>query len=709
MKNIQRSKLVNVNKIKSSKNNDNNIINSIGSSSNNFPINPGIHYKKLYDYSELINQGSSFVLNNKFNEAMETFQKALQLSEQLRDKYKINESKCNIGIVYFHLGHLNDAINYIQTCYDYISVICQAESGQNTIQNLSLLCKSGSNLCMCLITINSDDGNSLAIIDDILNIISKEEDLYEQLHCVQYLNISLFKVKSLIYNENNENYENYYNEDINNYNIKFNNNFKNNYINNNDNDEYNDINKILTNSLNNFIENENYESWIIALNQIQQKMIKLKDNNGTSYIEFNKILAIYLQNENENNYQNNDEFQNNNLKETIDKLYAFFQTLYGTQNYNEMNEEKDDFSNNPKLPPITEDYINDVILDYKLKLKSIKNIYQMLYSFEEQLDGNIQSQEYYPNNNRNIIKKKKNKKFNNDDDMQENKFDININSEYFIKLLLNYSISDFKENIRDINLRNNLINEANNTKDLIDSKKIDISKINLSSFDPEISQSLSTMFGDLLTIYRRNKLKNCFRDYKIKTRKLININPDADKKIKKFFEKQYYLIYKGENIQKINYSTSGIKTHFYQIDYENDLFESFSTDPNTNKPEKTYDFDDVLKILVGFKTKNINSKLDELNIPKKDQPYLFMSLLLRSRSIDLYFDRLDSAKKWFYGLYQYLKISKRKYKISSCTSYILFRIKCKMINQLDGDISGVNNMTISHCFKKYFRKFKNKK
>ena len=125
------------------------------------------------------------------------------------------------------------------------------------------------------------------------------------------------------------------------------------------------------------------------------------------------------------------------------------------------------------------------------------------------------------------------------------------------------------------------------------------------------------MFGDLLTIYRRNKLKNCFRDYKIKTRKLININPDADKKIKKFFEKQYYLIYKGENIQKINYSTSGIKTHFYQIDYENDLFESFSTDPNTNKPEKTYDFDDVLKILVGFKTKNINSKLDELNIPKK--------------------------------------------------------------------------------------------
>ena len=83
---------------------------------------------------------------NKFNEAMETFQKELQLSEQLRDKDKINESKCNIGIVYFHLGKLDDAVNYIQKCYEYISVICQANSGQNTIQNLNLLCKSGSNL-----------------------------------------------------------------------------------------------------------------------------------------------------------------------------------------------------------------------------------------------------------------------------------------------------------------------------------------------------------------------------------------------------------------------------------------------------------------------------------------------------------------------------------------------------------------------------------
>ena len=388
MKSIKRSKLVNVNNIQAPKKYDN-IINSINSSPN-LPINPNIHYKKLYDYSELIKQGSSFVLNNRFNEAMETFQKALQLSEQLRDKNKIHESKCNIGIVYFHLGQLNDAINYIRTCYDYISDICQKESGINTIQNLNLLCKSGSNLCMCLITLNSDDGNSLSIIDDILNIISKEEDLYKQLYWVEYLNLSLFKVKSLINNENYE-YNDYdYNEENNYINNKYN-------FNNNENDEYNDMTKLLTGSLNNFIENENYQLWINVLNQMEQKMLKLNDNKGFSYIEFNKLLAICLQNENENNIQNNfnnDDLQNNNdLNDAKMRLNALIQT--------EMNQ-NNDFSNNQKYP-ISNDYINDIILDYKLKLKSIKNIYQMLYSFEEQLSGNIK---YYPYNNKNINKKK---------------------------------------------------------------------------------------------------------------------------------------------------------------------------------------------------------------------------------------------------------------------------------------------------------------
>ena len=180
---------------------------------------------------------------------------------------------------------------------------------------------------------------------------------------------------------------------MNNYNIKFNNNYKNNYIHNyNGNDEYNQVNKLLAGSLNNFLENENYEPWIKALNQIQQKMYNLNDNNGFNYIEFNKLLIICLQNENENNYQNNEEFQNNNeLNEAKMKLNILFQTLNENQGI-EMNE-KD----------ITDEYINDLILDYKLKLKSIKNIYHMLYSFEEKLNGKIKSQEYHPNNCSNII------------------------------------------------------------------------------------------------------------------------------------------------------------------------------------------------------------------------------------------------------------------------------------------------------------------
>ena len=53
MKSIKRSKLVNINNMQALKKTDNNIINSYASSPKN-PINASIHYKKLYDYSELL-------------------------------------------------------------------------------------------------------------------------------------------------------------------------------------------------------------------------------------------------------------------------------------------------------------------------------------------------------------------------------------------------------------------------------------------------------------------------------------------------------------------------------------------------------------------------------------------------------------------------------------------------------------------------------
>ena len=56
------------------------------------------------------------------------------------------------------------------------------------------------------------------------------------------------------------------------------------------------------------------------------------------------------------------------------------------------------------------------------------------------------------------------------------------------------------------------------------------------------------------------------------------------------------------------------------------------------------------------------NKIDSLKITKEKKPFLILSLILRNRTIDLYFKDEKSAKRWFYGLYYYFILSKRKYR-----------------------------------------------
>ena len=95
---------------------------SLQSSNSNINVNPNDYYQKMHDFSELVNQGSSLVLNNDFNEALDIYQKSLYIAESLKDEYQKNEIKCNIGIINFYLSKLNESINYIQPCYNYMSI-----------------------------------------------------------------------------------------------------------------------------------------------------------------------------------------------------------------------------------------------------------------------------------------------------------------------------------------------------------------------------------------------------------------------------------------------------------------------------------------------------------------------------------------------------------------------------------------------------------
>ena len=132
------------------------------------------NFKLVHDYTELFNQGSNYLLTNKFKESLSVFKETLSIADKLNDPFKKIESKCNIGIVNFYLGKIIESINWIQPCYESINYICSSEKGMNNIKNLYLLCKCGANLCMIQITINSENNSCLNIINNIINIISRE-------------------------------------------------------------------------------------------------------------------------------------------------------------------------------------------------------------------------------------------------------------------------------------------------------------------------------------------------------------------------------------------------------------------------------------------------------------------------------------------------------------------------------------------------------
>ncbi len=162
-------------------------------------FNENIRFKKIYNYIDLNNKGAEFILNRKYNEALEKYEEALYLSEILEDEYKINESKCNIGITYFFIGRIDKALKNINICYNYINTICSLKTGKNTLENLFLYIKSNANLCMLELTLDSKNRNCISYINDIMDMLLEEKDISKQLFCIKYLNNILFKVNILLF------------------------------------------------------------------------------------------------------------------------------------------------------------------------------------------------------------------------------------------------------------------------------------------------------------------------------------------------------------------------------------------------------------------------------------------------------------------------------------------------------------------------------
>ena len=703
MKNRSKENLQNVsfNNKKIFQNEDSDIY-SIDSQTSTIDLQNSLNHCELIDkYIYLNNQALDLQAKGQHLKALSIIEKASLISQELKDDFKRNESDCNKGIIYFHLNNIKNAINLLQHSFDYFYKLCNEGNSNNDIKNLTLLCKSGANLCLCKMLLFDDKEKCTEIINDIINIISQEEDLNNQIFCIKYLNNILFNVNSLLFIDNIS-LSNYLND----ININQSNNSSEEI-----NEEMNKINQLYIESFYNFVATQEIDPWINALNIIYQKTNEFGQNSAVINILFNQQIAIILK-----YMENNEEINNQELNEAKLKLSSLMKSL-SQINYN--NEIKNDYINDiGNETALDEEEINNIIGDYKYKLSIIREIYEILKDFENQVENKLTKQ---PGKNQdyNIInidyfnKNIKNQYYN---DYEEN-FHMNINSEFFLILLLRYTKTYFENNIDDPNLKNNLINDIERALDAVNNSPnsgLDFSNINFFSLEPELSNHLINIFRRLFHIYRRSILRQVFDVFKslksdsIKPLKSSNkVKNKRGNTLEDFFEYAYQHIYDGEKITKINFRNNGIKEHYFQVENKIDHLQYY-IGKNLDKLKKEFDFKDILKIKIGFETKNVKAKLNNIKINKeiKTKPYMFLSFILENdysgKTLDLVFNNERSARKWFYGLHFYFQISNRPYKICSCSNYLLFRVKSKMINKLKSDINKIKTKSFAYYIKKYF-------
>ena len=138
---------------------------------------------------------------------------------------------------------------------------------------------------------------------------------------------------------------------------------------------------------------------------------------------------------------------------------------------------------------------------------------------------------------------------------------------------------------------------------------------------------------------------------------------------------------------KVNYKTTGVRTHFYKIDVNRmciQVFKNTKVYETVKLPMKEINLNNVFQISYGMLTKNLNKKskyLSDTHFFKNRKQ--FLSFMLDKRTIDLYFESEELLNDWVYGLITLIKKNNLKTGVFSVSGFILTRLKYNLILRLE--------------------------
>ena len=597
------------------------------------------------------------IRNRDYTRASESYKQCLILSNKLCNGFKIKDSLCNYGVSLYYCGNFEEAINNLESAFNKLSNkdITYINNTKSDFLNIQLSTKIISNLIMLYLCLNNFNDTKL-MLDHLTNILKNFDTLPNlQLNLIKNINYIFFRIESLVNLDE--------------------------CLGGLPRDTHHQIIIRIIKGFHSYLKNNNIETWIDCLNAEIENLKSVKDYNGILLALMNIQTASYI--------KGKESMNNNMIINSRNKFAEIIRSINNSlnNNNNELNDEDID-----KALMLIKDKMNFAVKIYNLlynKELNIANNYDNL-----NINSNLYLNKAQNNNNNNYSMNNNNISYspnssstssryyrNYTDRTYSNKYNLihnnsnnnnSLNTVFFTKLLLRYALKYIKKNIDNPSLEKQLCSHIEFTLKFLDNDELDISYLKLSDLSPEIAKSLELLFKNLLKIYERKILSKYFYRYRYICRK-IKLKKGMSA-LNKMFERYFMSIKNGEVLMKINYNSKDTKMHHYLLDTKNNCISVYNKSGGS-EPESVIYFKNIIKILYGIKTNNLIKKIK--SIPNGDQPFLYMSILLRNRSIDLNFSE-SNIKKWFYGLYYYLMNIGRNYKINSCTNFVLNRIKMKM-------------------------------